>query len=166
MRLDPTQVRKQIDALLVAYPQLKEDEEAWLLSLESETDFNNLLRQLERKRQESLSMCEAIESNIETLAARKYRFEHRQEAMRDIMFKLMEWAKQRKVELPEATLSIRAGTPKVVITDEALIPDELCRLKREPDRVKLKELLTQSGPLLNGAAFLSNAEPSLSIRTK
>jgi hypothetical protein len=166
MKLDPVQVRHQIDALLVQYPELKEDEEAWLMSLESETDFDNLLRQLERRRQEATCMFDAIKLNICELQARQVRFERRVEAMRATMFKLLEWAKVRKKELPEATLSIRAGTQKVVVTDDALIPDELCRFKREVDKVKLKEVLQETGPLLNGGAYLSNAEPTLSIRTK
>ena len=69
-----------------------------------------------------------------------------------------------RIELPEATLSIRVGMPKVVVTDEAVLPDTLCRIKREPDKTKIKESLL-AGNAVEGAV-LSNAEHTLTIRTK
>ena len=41
--LNPQVVRQQIENLKVLHLDLFEDEEAWLLSLESETDMNALL---------------------------------------------------------------------------------------------------------------------------
>ena len=42
-RLDPTFVRAQIEALRVAYPDIADDEDQWLLTLESETDLREFL---------------------------------------------------------------------------------------------------------------------------
>lgn len=164
MRLDPNQVRQQVDNLRVSYPEIVEDDDAWLLCLESETDLHELLRIFERKRQEACSLAGAIASNIAELGNRQGRFERREQAMRAAMFKLLQWADVRKVELPEATVSIRNGTQKVLITDEDQLSDILCRFKREPDKTKIKELLTTGQPVKG--AELSNAEPTISIRTK
>jgi hypothetical protein len=98
------------------------------------------------------------------LKARCDRFDRRSDVMRALMFKLLQEAGVRKVELPIATLSIRVGQQKVVITDEAELPDELVRIKREPDRVKIKQYI-ESGMEVPGAT-LSNREESLTIRVK
>jgi len=162
--LNPEIVKQQIDHLLLLYPELVEDEVLLADSLEGETDLYELLRQIERKRRETLTMTGALAAEIAQLEVRQGRFERREQAMRDLIFKLLERANMKKVELPEATFSIRQGTAKVLITDEAEIPDSYCRIKREPNKLQIKEALNQ-GETVPGAT-LSNQEPSLSIRTK
>ena len=80
------------------------------------------------------------------------------------MFQMLQLARLRKLELPAATLSLRNGTPRVIITDEAAIPDALCRFKREPDKAAIKTTI-QDGGYVAGAT-LSNAEETISIRTR
>jgi len=80
------------------------------------------------------------------------------------MFKLMEMARLPKIELVPATLSIRAGQPRVIVTDEAVLPDNCVRIKREPNKIAIKELLGR-GEQIAGAE-LSNSEPSLTVRVK
>ena len=162
-QFNPSHIKLQIDQLFLQYPDLQEDEILRADMLEGSTDLNDFLRATERKRQEAVSMAEAIDINMEALNQRRNRFKHRDEALRSLMFKLLEWGNLKRVELPEATISIRAGTPRVVIVDEAAIPDALCRFRREPDKVKIKAALADGE--VNGAA-LSNAEPTISIRVK
>ena len=109
-------------------------------------------------------MAAGIASTIVELETRLHRFERREDAMRRIIYRIMELAHLRKVELPTATLSIRTGNSKVIITDEAIIPDILCRIKREPDKKRIREMLV-AGQIVHGCE-LSNAESVLSIRTK
>lgn len=164
MRLDPSQVRQQIDNLIMQFPELHEDDILRANMIEAETDLHELLRMLERKRQEAACLAGSIATNIAELGNRQGRFERREQAMRTAMFKLLQWAEVRKAELPEATISIRNGTQRVIITDEANIDDILCRFTRAPDKTKIKELLTAGNPVRG--AELSNAEPTISIRTK
>jgi len=164
MRLDPSIIRQQIDNLLQAFPELQEDETLRSDMLEGSTDLFEFLRELERKRQEAVAMKEALASNIETLKSRSARFERRDEGIRSLMFKLLEWAKQRKAELPEATLSIRAGVPRVIITDEKKIPKAFQRITIEPNKALIKEAL--SGGKKVAGAELSNAPETLSIRVQ
>lgn len=161
--LRPDIITQQITALALQYPELKDDEDGWMLSVESETDVHDFLRQIERRRQEAAAFAGGIASNIAELELRQQRYENRERAMRSLAFKIMQVADIFKAELPEATMSIRPGTSKVIITNEEAIPDILCRIKREPDKTKLKEHLL-NGPI--AGAILSNAEPTLSIRTK
>jgi hypothetical protein len=162
--MNPDLIRAQIAGLRATHPELVEDEESWLLALESETDLTETLRAIERKRQETAGLAGGIVYAITQLHERQERFERRETALRAILFKLMQAADLRKVELPEATLSVRNGTPKVIITDETALPDDACRFKREPDKKTIKEWL-ESGTVMAGAT-LSNAEPCLSVRVR
>jgi hypothetical protein len=74
----------------------------------------------------------------------------------------MQQAEVKKLELVRATLSVRSGVPHVIITDEAALPDNCVRIKREPNKVLIKELIDQGVPV--AGATLSNAEPILAIR--
>ena len=48
--------------------------------------------------------------------------ERRDEALRNLTAQVLETANLRKVELPEATISVCNGVEKVVINDEASVP--------------------------------------------
>lgn len=163
MRLDPVFVKHQIEMLKAQFPDVFSDEDSWSIALETETDLIDFLRHTEQKRQEAIALAKSVELIIENNKLRRERFERRDIAARALIFSLMQSANLRKLELPESTLSIRNGSPKVIITDEMDIPDELCRYKREPDKTKIKEALI-AGPV--PGASLSNAEDVLAIRIK
>lgn len=164
MRFDVDRVRQEILNLLVSYPELAEDELLRADMIEGATSAHDFLRIVEQRRQEATSMAGAIASNIAELGLRQERFERRERAMRQLMFKVMETADLKKIELPEATITMRAGSPQVVIIDHRLLPDDLVRVKREPDKQEIRKRLME-GEALNGA-YLSNGFPSVSIRTK
>jgi hypothetical protein len=73
----------------------------------------------------------------------------------------MDSASIRKAELPEATLSIRSGQQKVLIINEREIPDDFMRMRKEPDKTRIKAamLANENVP----GAVLSNGQPSLAI---
>jgi Siphovirus Gp157 len=164
--LHPDIVRQQIANLRLLHPEIAEDQDAWLISLESETQLGELLRMIERHRQDACGLAGALAGTIAELEYRQGRFERREQAMRELMFKLMQAAELKRFELPEATLSIAAGQPKVVITNEAavLAVDDLCRIKREPNKTHIKTLLA-AGHSVAGAE-LSNAEPHIVVRVR
>src|SRR5262245_5273542 len=139
--MNPDLIRQQIANLRLAHPDLDEDEEAWLLSLESETDFRSFMREVESARQMAESNAIAINGRIAELKVRLARYGRREELCRKLMFNTLQSAGTRKLELPEATLSIRNGQQKVIITDEAAVPDQFCRFKREPNKETIKAQL-------------------------
>ena len=165
-RLDPTFVFAEIERLRVTYPQIWEDGDEQLLldSLEGETDFHRFLAAVVRRICEAEACAEGIGDLIREVRERQARFEQRSDAFRSMAFKLMTAAEVRKVELPQATLSIRAGQPKVIVTNEDALPPSCIRIKREPDKIALKEHLMR-GEHVPGAE-MSNAEPVLSLRIK
>jgi hypothetical protein len=163
MRLNPEVVRQQIDNLKLLHIDLFEDEEAWLLALESETDMDALLTSIVRRIEDSKALVIGTKDRADELAARRKRFEDRIESLRNLAFKIMEAAELAKIELPEVTLSIRNVAPSVVITDEDNLPDIACKFERKPDKAKIKELLATG--LVAGAA-MTNGGKTLSIRIK
>jgi len=164
MRLHPAIVQQQIAALLAQYPELVEDEVLRADMIEGETEAFEFLSRLVRHIGETTAFAEGLAGYRNDLGLRIDRLSRREDALRALAFKIMQTADLPKAELPEATLSIRRGNPKVIITDETVVPDEYCRFKREPNKSVIKAAL-ETGEHIPGAT-LSNAEPSLTIRTK
>lgn len=165
MHLDPKIIRQQIENLKITHPALLEDDEAWQASLESETDINELLCSIVTRIDDSKAMAIGTKDRLEELKARKERYEHRVEALRELAFKVMSTAELAKVELPIATLSLRAGGKQLVgDADAATLPDKLCKISRDLNRTAIKEAL-KDGQTVPGFS-LSNSPPSLTIRIK
>jgi nitrogen fixation/metabolism regulation signal transduction histidine kinase len=144
---------------------LAEDDEAWQMSLESETSINDFLTAIVRQIEDAKALVIGTKSRFEELDARKKRFEHRIEALRELAFKIMHTAEIAKAELPEATLSLRAGQQQLVgDADPAALPDSFVKISRILDRAAIKDAL-KTGQIVPGFE-LSNSPPSLSIRIK
>ena len=165
-RLDPTFVRAQIELLRVTHPSIWDEYDDQLIAdtLEGATDLHEFLAAVVRRMVEATAFAAGIEAMIDQMKARRDRFDQRTEAMRGIAFNVMQHAEVKKIELALATLSIRAGVPKVIVTDEAALPENCVRIKREPDKHLIASYL-KAGQEVPGAA-LSNSEPSLAVRVK
>jgi Siphovirus Gp157 len=157
-------VQTEITALLLAHPELLEDEILREDMIEGSTSTHEFLRQIVRKIGATQAISWGTAEYIGELQERKARLERREYALRSLIFKIMQTAELRKAELPEATLSIRNGIQKVVIFDERVIPDEFMRVKKEPDKTRIKAAL-QAHENVAGVA-LSNSEPVLAIIVK
>ena len=165
MQLNPLVIRQQIENLKVLHPALTEDDEAWQMSLESETDMLALLTTIVRRIEDTKALVIGTKDRFEELKARKDRFEHRIEALRELAFKLMSAAELARLELPECTLSLRAGTQQLVgEADPNELPDSLVKISRAVDRTAVKDAI-KSGQDVPGFT-LSNSPPSLTIRIK
>ena len=163
--LNPEIVKLQVSNLRVLHPELLEDDEDWLLAIESETDFDKLLTQVIRAIDDVAALESGTAERLEMLKARKDRFAYRQHALRKLAFTMLDSAGLQKKELPEATLSIRKGQPQLIGDGDAnALPDDLCKISREPDRTKIKAAL-KDGATVPGFQ-LSNSQPTITIRVK
>jgi hypothetical protein len=162
--LDAKYVQDEITALLLAHPELAEDDVLRADSIEGQTGAFEFLSGIIRKIGSTKTLAKATADYADELKGRKERLERREQALRSLIMRIMNTAGLRKAELPEGTLSIRAGQPKVLIIDDAEIPDQFMRIKKEPDKIKIKEALTvrENVP----GCVLSNGEPSLSLLTR
>jgi hypothetical protein len=165
-RLDPTFLRAQIELLRRAHPDLWDENEQVLLdALEGQTELFEFLTVALRQMYTAKAYATGLKRVIvENFQPRQERYEQREQTLRTLMFRIMTAADIHKIEVLEATLSIRAGVPRVIITDETLLPPDCVRVRTEPDKVRIKERLAR-GETVAGAE-LSNSEPTLAVRVK
>lgn len=152
--------RQLMDRLKMAYPDI---EEADLLdTVEGETDLVECIQKIMRQAEHDARMVQGIKDWKADLDARKARLEQRIQSLRNSVLWAMEETGRKKLELPDMTLSVRAGTESVVIEDESAIPDALCETARKPRKADIKAAL-KNGDNVPGAT-LSNSAPALNVR--
>lgn len=155
-------VKAQIERLQLLYPEIAEDVE-WLADVcEGETGLHELLSRIVREERDAVAMAEAVKAQQEALAARRARFDRKKEAARSLIEALMDAARQSKIKLPEATLSVVPGRKSCIVTDEALLPDAFVKIERTPKKSEITAALVD-GKDVPGAA-LRNSQPYLTVR--
>ena len=162
--LDRIVVEREIDALMTSCPELADDETLRHDMIGGETGAFELLDKLVKRAGECLAEQTGLDGYIRDLQSRADRLERRYQGLRTLVRRLMECADLHTARLASATVSLSAGRPKVMITAESAIPDDYCRIKREPNKTAIRTAL-EAGEHVPGTV-LSNAEPNLTIRTK
>lgn len=164
LHLDIQALRYRIGSLRDQFPDVFEDEE-WLADvLEGESSFHEIMGKLVRQRTYDRAMVDGVKSALDDLAERRKRFETRVEKTSDLMALLMGEAGVKSLVLPNGTVSLRDGVPKVTITDETAIPKDYQKITVAPDKAAIKEAL-KAGKAVPGAE-LSNGAQTISVRTK
>jgi hypothetical protein len=163
MRIDLTKM--QVSAIVTMLrDELGEDDDRLLLdTLEGETDLFELVGRLLNQIEAEEGTVLALKGQIDDRTARKQRSEQRKESHRNAILALMEAARQEKLLLPEATLSVRTVAPKPIFPNVDLVPDEFCKFDRKLDREKLKSVDPSNLP---SWATMDNGGTSLTIRRK
>ncbi len=164
MRLDPIAIQQQIANLLLQFPELEQDEILRGDSIEAETEAFDFLASIVRRIEDTTALEEGAALRIKELSERKSRFERRTEALRALAFKVMQTADIKKAELACATLSVRNGAAKVIIHAEGALPADCLKTTVAPDMAAIKEKLAAGQPV--PGAYMSNGEPTLSVRIK
>lgn len=156
--------RRQREALLVQFPELVDDDAALADTLEGISHAPDLIAKFIRDARADEAMTSALGAMIKDMHERKQRLAMRADRRRLAAQRLMEACQMRKLEMPDFSAHIRNVPGKVEIDDEALLPDELCRVVREPDKAKIKEALVSRD--VPGAHMGNGGGETLSIRTK
>ncbi|WP_246191674.1 siphovirus Gp157 family protein [Brucella intermedia] len=159
---DVTVLEREFADLVAAYPELAEDDELRADTIEGETDAYRVLGKIVAIERDANSMTLAIGERAKELAARKDRYTRRKDAMRALLLRLLKAADLNKVSLPEATVSVGKGRAGVEIVDESLLPDNVVKLKREPDKTAIKAAL-DAGEDVPGAV-LREGQPGVTVR--
>lgn len=157
LQYDVATLESEFADLLAAFPELAEDEELRADTIEGETDAHRILSRIVNIERDANSMIGAIDERAKELAGRKARMTRRKDAMRALLLRLLKAADLQKVNLPEATISVSKGRAGVEITDEALLPDSVVKLKREPDKTAIKAAL-DAGDEVPGAVLAVGRE--------
>lgn len=143
---------------------LSEDEESLADTIEGLTTVDEAIFAVLRAAQEREAMALALrETIVKNMVARARRFEETAASMRlACLHAIHECGLKTPLRGPDFTVSVGVGKPKVIVKDEALLPDHLCRVKqREPDKVAIGKALA-AGQEVPGVE-LGNPMPSLSI---
>ncbi len=159
---DVTVLEREFADLVAAYPELAEDDELRADTIEGETDAYRVLGKIVAIERDANSMVLAIGERAKELVARKDRYTRRKDAMRALLLRLLKAANLNKVSLPEATVSVGKGRAGVEIVDESLLPDNVVKLKREPDKTAIKAAF-DAGEDVPGAV-LREGQPSVTVR--
>jgi hypothetical protein len=154
---------RQKEQLLQAFPELAEDEAALRDTLEGITHAPDLIATFIRDARADEAMAEALRIMIGEMAQRKVRIMFRADRRRLAAQRLMDACGLRKIELPDFTASIRAVPPRVEVDDDASLPDSLCKIVREPNKVAIKEALA-NGTV--AGARMTNGSETLALRFK
>jgi Siphovirus Gp157 len=119
----------------------------------------NLLRVSRRTKEYAAALAKIIGEERE----RKERLDRKAERLRDVALWAMQETGLPKVEAPDLSASVSAGKPKVIIIDEQMLPDAMCRVERTANKTALAQAL-QHGPI--PGAELANGTPTLTVRTR
>ncbi len=146
-----------------AHPDL--DGQTLADTVEGLTNLHDIVAAIIRAAVTDEALGDGLRGRIADMQQRLTRFEDRAASWRRIARDVMIEADIKKVTAPDFTISIRAGTPSLVVIDEPSIPPKYW----EPRDPRLnRQLLTadlKGGEAIMGAS-LSNPEPVLSVRTK
>src|SRR3984893_6411085 len=134
-------------------------------TVEGLTDLHEILAAITRAALVDEALAAGLKARVKEMQDRLTRFEERAAKRRHIARDVMLATDIKKITAPDLTVSLRPGTPSLVIVDEAVIP----RAFWEPQapRLKRQELVSQlkQGSAVPGAQ-LSNPEPVLSVRSR
>lgn len=144
--------------------ELGEDERLYLDTLEGETDLFEIVRAMLEEIEEDEGVQAELAEQMANRQSRKQRAAHRNDVRRSALIALLGCAKLGKLVLPEATLSVRDVPPKAIVSDEAALPNELCKFKRSPDIAAIKAEM-EAGRAAPGVT-LDNGGRTLTIRRK
>lgn len=161
--LDVQTLEREIERLMLENVELAEDEALRADMVEGETDLHSVLSRIIDHRLEADAMVEAIKSRSEHLTERKARYERRSKAMTALAMRLMVAAKQTKIVLPEASLSISKGRESVEITSLDDLPQGAFTTVKQPDKAAIKTMLA-AGPV--PGAEIKIGPDSLGVRVK
>lgn len=133
--------------------------------LEGETELIEICQAVLDDIDELEILQKGLADKIKEMNDRKASFDRQAERAKDILFKVMERHPEKTLRLATATLTMKAGADRLVITDESLIPFDLMNSgDPKPDKAAiLKDL--KAGVKVPGAEK-RNGPPSLQIRRK
>jgi hypothetical protein len=141
------------------------DEQTLADTVEGLTDLHEIVQAIIRSALVDEALARGLKCRITDMQDRLARFEDRASKRRQIAKDVMVDLDLKKLTAPDFTVSIRPGTPALMVIDEDAVP----KTYWEPGEPRLRRQLLahdlKQGEEVAGAA-LSNPEPVLSVRTR
>ena len=144
-------------------PQI--DEQTLADTVEGLTDLHEIVAAIIRSALADESLSTGLKTRVAEMQDRLERLQDRASKRRQIAKEVMVELDLKKITAPDFTVSIRPGTPALLVLDEAAVPSifwqpSAPKLNRQGLLSELKE-----GAEITGVT-LSNPEPVLSVRTR
>jgi hypothetical protein len=143
------------------------DSDLILDMLEGETDVLECAQAVLDVINEDQIMLDGIAAHLEAINERRERIKHSLERRRGLLQRMLEKLGLSSLKLPTATLTIRKGRQRAIVTNETELLEtrpELFAWKPVLDKKALKAALENNHDVYG--ANLSNAADTLSIRRK
>lgn len=142
-----------------------DDEEMIETAIEGETDLKEVISRAVDRIAECEANADVLATRQKTLSDRRQRFIDQADRIKAAIHVAMDQVELRKLELAQATISLRALPAKLETPDEAAIPSKYWK-PQDPklDRKAVLDAL-KAGEAVPGAA-LSNGGQTISIRDK
>jgi hypothetical protein len=153
--------------LLTEDVDLAQDEQQLAALLGTETDdITEIEHRLARAIVTASAMAETADTLADNLIARRDRYRRRVQQYKATLLSIMEAVGCRKLELPDCTVSTRAGPLAVFVTDETSLPERFVRIEttRRIDKQAIAAAL-KDGEVVDGACF-ANGPTSLAVRSQ
>ena len=149
--------------LIESYPAA--DEDTLLDTLEGITELNEMIAAVIRSALVDEALQIGLRSRLDDMKQRLGRVELRSEKKRQLALEAMSEVGLRKLEQPDFTASVRAGSPALIVVSECDIPQTYW--VPQPPRVDRQALLAdiKRGDEIPGVQ-LSNPKPTLTVRTR
>jgi hypothetical protein len=168
MRTDPAAIASaaaEIRNMLSSFADdIDGDDDARADLLEGQTGLHEIAALLADLYSTAIANVAAIDMRLEDLKSRKERFKARSARTKEALQLLLEAADARKLDLPQATISLRSVPPAVIVdVDATVLPDVYQRVKVEADKTAIKAAL-EAGQTVPGAR-LTNGGQTVAIRT-
>lgn len=142
---------------------ISEDDPDLAELMDGECDAIDRLRRILRFVRWTEAQAKALGELMAESRERKARMERKADSLRGVVLHALSELGLKKLEAPDFTASVTAGRPKVIITNEAALPEEVCVVSRTPDKRAVAAWIAEK-PC--PGAELSNAAPSLTVRAK
>lgn len=132
--------------------------------IEGETDAMELLDAEIDAMLSDDALVAAMKAREAEMAARRKRIESRSLGHRRNQRMILDAMGLRRVERPLATISVRAGSVSVSITDKAAVPTQLCKVEYKPDLTAIRAQI-EAGEAVPGAELV-RGEDGVTVRVK
>ncbi|HWJ40959.1 MAG TPA: siphovirus Gp157 family protein [Candidatus Limnocylindrales bacterium] len=153
------------DQLLAIDPSIIEDVPLFTDTLDGEGgDALDILSGMVRAALDAETMVAAIRLRKADLEQRAARFEKRNTSLRRAVLETMQDIGLPRLEREDFTATVGGNYRHVIINDDKVLPDDLVRVTRTPDKTAIGARL-KDGEDVPGAV-LSNAESGLTIRVR
>lgn len=116
-----------------------DDERLFHDMLVGESDIDHVVTRIHEQLARDTEMLVGIKDRKAAIGERQERIERRVDAAKALIGKVLRAGRLNKLELPEVTYSVREGRPSLKVVDPAGVPEELTRIKREPDKAAINE---------------------------